>query len=78
MGQSRLRELRESRGWSQFELGRRSKTHPSVISSVEHGRLVAGLAVRRRLSRALGLPVEEVFPEPQRVSTSRELAATIR
>jgi transcriptional regulator with XRE-family HTH domain len=57
-----LRRLREAKGWTQFYLSRRAGIHASVVSNVEHGRLVPWPKLKTRISRALGCPVEDIFP----------------
>ena len=51
----RLRDLRARRGWTAFELARRSRVNPSDLSALELGRKVppADSVLLRRLSRAL-------------------------
>lgn len=54
---TRLRSLRKERGWTAFELARRSRVNPSSdISALELGRKTppAGSPALRRLARALG------------------------
>lgn len=52
---TRLRDLRIERGWSAFELARRSRVNPSDLSQLELGRKIppADSVVLRRLARAL-------------------------
>jgi transcriptional regulator with XRE-family HTH domain len=50
----RLKEARQEKGWTQTELGKRSKVHPMAISRLERGdkKDVNGLTLRK-LARAL-------------------------
>ena len=57
----RLRELRQIRSWTQFELGRRARLHPTLISAAERGRLVLGRGQLKRLARALGVSLAELM-----------------
>ena len=52
---TRLRDLRTERGWSAFELGRRSRINPSDLSALELGRKIppADSVLLRRLARVL-------------------------
>ena len=49
----RLRELRERKGWSQAELGRRAGVHHSVINRAERGVTDLSLSTLEKLARAL-------------------------
>lgn len=53
---TRLRELRKSRGWTAFELSRRSRVNPSDLSQIELGRKIppAGSVTLERLAIAIG------------------------
>lgn len=56
-----LRQRREERGLTAFELGIRAKVHPSFISKVEKRRVVPGEAAKKALLKELSLSVEEAF-----------------
>jgi transcriptional regulator with XRE-family HTH domain len=57
-----LRELRESKGWTQEELAKRAKITRSHLSLLEAGhRRNPSLEVLKRLARALGVPVTELL-----------------
>ena len=58
-----VRPVRKSMGMSGLELSRRVKMAPSTLSLVERGMLPAYPNWRRRISEALGLSEEELFPE---------------
>ena len=62
--------LRRQMGLSQFELSLRARVHPSMISRIESGRYrpYPGDAEAKRLARALGVRVKDLFPEPVRES----------
>ena len=51
----RLTQKREARGWSQAELARRARLHPSELSKIESRRIVPYRPLLRRLARHLGL-----------------------
>lgn len=57
----RLQEEREARGWSQAELCRRTGIHPTTLSRLEGGKVYPYPGWKRRLSRALGIPGDELF-----------------
>ncbi len=71
---NRLRELRQSKGLSQAELGRRIRVDPSLIRRIEGGYGYAYPKLRRGVSRVLGVPASEIFPE----SDKRKPAAPAR
>jgi transcriptional regulator with XRE-family HTH domain len=52
---SRLKTLRDKRGWSQAELARRSGLNATTISLIESGRLVPYPAQAEKLAHALEL-----------------------
>jgi transcriptional regulator with XRE-family HTH domain len=57
----RLRHLRLSRGWSQRRLAREADISEADVSRIETGRLRPYGGQRRRLARALGVRVRDVF-----------------
>jgi len=67
---TRLKALRERRGWSQNQLYTRSGVHNSTISRIERGEIPSpGIDVLRRLSVALGVDLSEIsgeHPMPRR------------
>lgn len=62
MKKNYLREIRTGKGVSGLELARRSKIAPSTISNIENYRIVPYDGWKQRISEALGVPVEEIFP----------------
>ncbi len=58
-----LRQRREERGLTAFELGIRARVHPSFISKIERRRAVPGEAAMQALLKELGLSVEAAFDE---------------
>ena len=56
-----LRELREGRGVSQTELGRRTGTPRTYVIALEQGRHEPTLALLGRLAAALGYPLRELL-----------------
>lgn len=51
--QTNLKAIREARGFSQTELGRRAKSTQNTISELEHGRISPTLAMIEKLCNAL-------------------------
>ena len=60
---NRVREIRETRQWSQRTLARRSDMSEADVSRIETGRLRPYKGQARKLARALGVRVEELFLE---------------
>ena len=57
-----IRQLRESKGWSQLELARRSEVDQGYVSHLEAGtKKNPSIAVLKKLARALGVPVGELL-----------------
>ncbi len=58
---SEVRELRESAGLSQAQLGQAMGVSRQTINAIETGRYDPSLALAVRLARYFGSTVEEVF-----------------
>lgn len=58
---TRLEKLRRARGWSQAELARQARLHPSEISRFERTWWKPTPHVRAKLAGALGMPEEALF-----------------
>lgn len=59
---NRLRQLREERGWSQQQLAIKAKIGKTTVSAIEKGIILnPGVDVAFKLSRALGVFMEEIF-----------------
>jgi transcriptional regulator with XRE-family HTH domain len=61
---SRIRELRDSRGWTQLELASRAEMHRPYLTGVETGSRNPSLDVLVRIANALHVPLIELFREP--------------
>jgi len=60
---SHLREIRESRGWSQVQLAGRVATSPQIISKAEHGKILQlRVSMLIRIATALDLGVSDLWP----------------
>jgi putative transcriptional regulator len=60
---NRLRELRAERGWSQTELGERLGVSRQTINAIENERYDPSLPLAFLISKAFGLPIEQLFFE---------------
>ncbi|KLI98295.1 helix-turn-helix transcriptional regulator [Luteimonas sp. FCS-9] len=58
---SRVRELREARGWSQAQLGERLEVSRQTINAVETGKYDPSLPLAFRIAREFGEPIESIF-----------------
>lgn len=56
----RLRELRQERGWSQYELARRAGVSQGTLSNIERGDTQPFPATQRALAEALGMEAREL------------------
>jgi transcriptional regulator with XRE-family HTH domain len=65
--------MRQSRGWSQRDLASRAVLHESILSAIETGRLIPYPRQARRIARALGAEVTELFPPPADPVASRSV-----
>jgi transcriptional regulator with XRE-family HTH domain len=61
---TQIKLLRRARDWSQRQLARRADMTEADVSRIESGRLRPYKGQARRLARALGVRVEELFPAP--------------
>jgi transcriptional regulator with XRE-family HTH domain len=60
-----VRRLRQERGWTQTELAFYSGLAPSVISQIETGKRDPSASTLRKLAKALGVEVRDLFPLEQ-------------
>ena len=60
---NRVRELRTGRGWSQTELGERLGVSRQTINAIENERYDPSLPLAFLISKAFGLPIEQLFFE---------------
>jgi transcriptional regulator with XRE-family HTH domain len=58
-----LREIRKSKGISQWSLAQRSKVHQSRISLAENGLVELTREEKKRLTDALGVDATEILPK---------------
>jgi transcriptional regulator with XRE-family HTH domain len=58
---NRLREVRQARGLTQAELGRRLRVDPSMVRHVEAGRIQPYPRFRRLAAKVLRVNEEELF-----------------
>ncbi len=58
----RLRDLRESKGWSQEEFGFRADLHRNYIGGIERGERNVGLENIAKLAKALKIRPRDLLP----------------
>ncbi len=58
---TRVREHRESRGWTQKDLGRRVGVSRQSINSIERGRYVPSLPLALKFARVFESTVDDLF-----------------
>lgn len=61
MLESRLREVREAKGWSQGELARRLGVSRQTINAVETDKYDPSLPLALRMAKLFGVAVPELF-----------------
>jgi putative transcriptional regulator len=59
--ESRMRELRETQGWSQGELAERLAVSRQTINAIETGKYDPSLPLAFRIARLFGKPIESIF-----------------
>lgn len=60
----RIRELRKAWGLTQEQLAERADVHVSFVGNVERGENVPSIKTLRRIAKALGVSVKDVFDFP--------------
>ena len=59
----RVRSLREQRGWTQAQLGKRADLDHTAVSRIEHDRVKPTRRTLRDIAQALDVPVEDLMGE---------------
>ena len=59
--QSRVRELRERRGWSQGELAEQLEVSRQTVNAIETGKYDPSLPLAFRIARLFGKRIETIF-----------------
>jgi putative transcriptional regulator len=58
---SRLRELREARGWSQAQLGERLEVSRQTVNAIETGKYDPSLPLAFRIAAVFERTIESIF-----------------
>lgn len=58
---NQVRELRESRGWSQGEVARMLQISKSYVSKIENHKPKVSCEIAQRIANLFNLTVEEIF-----------------
>jgi putative transcriptional regulator len=58
---SRVRELREARGWSQGELAERLAVSRQTVNAIETGKYDPSLPLAFRIAQLFAAPLEAIF-----------------
>ena len=59
--QSRVRELRGRRGWSQGELAEQLEVSRQTVNAIETGKYDPSLPLAFRIAKLFGQPIERIF-----------------
>lgn len=62
MYENKLKEIREKKNMSQFELSKEANITQADISKIENQRIIAHPGWRKRLAKTLNVPEGELFP----------------
>jgi len=60
-GRNRIARIRAEKSWRQLDLARKLDVYQSEVSEIERGDREPGVYLAKRIARALGKKVEEVF-----------------
>ena len=60
---NRLRELRETRGWSQGALAEHLEVSRQTVNALETGKYDPSLPLAFRIARMFGQPIEQIFSD---------------
>ena len=60
---SNIRQIRESKGWSQDRLSEESGLHRTYISGIERGVRNPTVTIVQQVALALGVPVTDLFKD---------------
>ncbi len=58
---SRLRELRENKGWTQKELGEKVNVSRQAVNAIETGKFDPSIWLAYDLAKLFGITIEELF-----------------
>lgn len=58
---SRLRELRENKGWTQKELGKKANVSRQAINAIETGKFDPSIWLAYDLAQIFEMTIEELF-----------------
>lgn len=67
---NRLRVLRAEREWSQGDLAARLDVSRQSVNAIETGRFDPSLPLAFRIADLFGLPIEQIFDNPNKGSSS--------
>ncbi len=70
-----VRELRESRGWSQERLAGRAELNRSYMGEIERATAMPSLATAAKLARALDVPLSQLISHCERPEQATALDA---
>jgi transcriptional regulator with XRE-family HTH domain len=71
---NRIKELRESRGWTQEKLAALVGINQSYLSALERGTQEPTIGTCLGLATIFGVPVEEIYPQPAQIILRGEYA----
>ena len=63
---NRLRELRETRGWSQGALAEQLEVSRQTVNALETGKYDPSLPLAFRIARTFGESIEQIFSDEPR------------
>jgi putative transcriptional regulator len=70
-----IRELREERGWSQFELAVKAGVTPGTVGNWERGKSEPRFSQMRQLAQVFGVPMDDIEIADRETSAEGKRAA---
>ncbi len=62
---TKLKKMRKTKGFTQYELAKVAGVYPSTILNYETGKRLPDVGVAQKIATALGVTVSDIWPLPE-------------